>query len=121
MTPLNLPQAGRFVVDLRGGTLIRTHSQGGLYPASSGLRRQSAPAELTRLLQTKKNEQFVRCLSEKLLTYGLGRGLEYYDQCAVDRITEATAKDGYRFSTFVLAISNSEPFQKQGAKKSEDD
>jgi mono/diheme cytochrome c family protein len=79
------------------------------------------PAELTRLLQTKRNEQFVRCLSEKLLTYALGRGLEYYDQCTVDRITEVTAMDGYRFSTFVLAITNSEPFQKQGAKRSEDD
>ncbi len=41
--------SGRCCWDLRGGTLIRTHSQGVLYPASSGLRRQSAPAELTRL------------------------------------------------------------------------
>lgn len=79
------------------------------------------PAELTRLLRDKRNGQFVRCLAEKLLTYALGRGLEYYDQCAVDKITKEMAQSENRFSALVLAVANSEPFQKQGAKRGEDE
>ena len=56
------------------------------------------PAELKVLLRGKK-DQFRRCLTEKVLTYALGRGLEYYDRCAVDEILEALRKDEYRFST----------------------
>ena len=46
------------------------------------------PAELKAILKDKK-DQFSRCLTEKVLTYALGRGLEYYDRCAVDEIMEA--------------------------------
>jgi len=73
------------------------------------------PNELSRVLRQTKQDEFVRCLSEKLLTYALGRGLEYYDKCAVDKITEAVAKNDFRFSALVRAIVESEPFQNRGA------
>ena len=75
----------------------------------------NGPKELSLILREKKQLAFVRCLSEKLLTYALGRGLEYYDKCAVDKITEAVVKNDFRFSALVLAIVESEPFQKRGA------
>jgi hypothetical protein len=59
----------------------------------------------------ERREQFVECLAEKLLTYALGRGLEYYDLPAVREIRRETARGEYRFSSLVLAIVNSVPFQ----------
>ena len=58
-----------------------------------------------------------RCFTEKLLTYSLGRGLEYYDKCAVDSLTAAMAKDNYRITTLIQEIVQSEPFQKRRGKK----
>ncbi len=71
------------------------------------------PAELKRILLTAKREEFLRCLAAKLLTYALGRGLEYYDQCAVDEIARQLRRGDYRPSTLVLAVVNSVPFQMQ--------
>ncbi len=68
-------------------------------------------ADLRHLLATAKRDQFVRCVAEKLLTYALGRGLEYYDRCAVDRMVQNVAKQDYRFSSFILEITRSAPFQ----------
>ncbi|MBV9401252.1 MAG: DUF1592 domain-containing protein [Bryobacterales bacterium] len=59
----------------------------------------------------KHPEQFVRTVSEKMLTYGLGRGLEYYDMPAVRMIEQSAAEDDYRFSALVMAIVKSTPFQ----------
>ncbi len=56
-------------------------------------------------------EQFVTTLTEKLLTYALGRGIEHYDAPAVRAILEDAARDDYRFSSLVLGIVNSTPFQ----------
>jgi hypothetical protein len=80
-----------------------------------GGRSFTGPKELREILLTKR-EQFVRCLAEKLLTYGLGRGLEYYDRCAVNEIVAASEKQDYKFSSLVLAIVHSDPFQKRRAK-----
>ena len=66
--------------------------------------------ELIGILKTR-TKQFSRCLTEKLLTYAIGRGLEYYDRCAVDKILTTHAADGYRFSTLISQIVLSEPFQ----------
>ncbi len=71
----------------------------------------NGPAELKRLLLTEKKGEFVRCLTRKMLTYALGRGLEYYDQCAVDTIAKNLAKDNYKFQSLVLEIVKSTPFQ----------
>jgi hypothetical protein len=73
------------------------------------------PADLKVILKEKK-DLFSRCLTEKLLTYALGRGLEYYDRPAVDRIVAAAAHDGYRFSTLVIEIARSDPFRLRRGK-----
>ncbi len=52
-----------------------------------------------------------RCLTEKLMTYALGRGLERYDNRAVEQIQKATAADGYRFQNLIFEIVRSLPFQ----------
>lgn len=70
----------------------------------------SGPAELQRLLLARK-DQFRRCLAEKLLTYALGRGLEYYDRCAVDEICRRTADRGDRLSVLLAEIVKSRPFR----------
>ena len=69
---------------------------------------------LKKVLQTN-NELFIRCVTEKMLTYALGRGLEYYDRRPVDRIIEAMEKKNYSFSSLVLEIVRSDPFQKRTA------
>jgi hypothetical protein len=73
------------------------------------------PEALRKLLVARK-EQFVRCLTEKLLTYALGRGLEYYDQCTVDEIVKKVKAADYRFSALVLEIVRSNPFLKKGSR-----
>ena len=67
------------------------------------------PAELKAILRGKK-DQFRRCLAEKVLTYALGRGLEYYDRCAVDEILDALRKDDDRFATLIVGVAKSGPF-----------
>lgn len=66
--------------------------------------------ELIAILKGR-SKQFSRCLAEKLMTYAIGRGLEYYDRCAVDKILDTHAADSYRFSTLITQIVLSEPFQ----------
>jgi hypothetical protein len=56
-------------------------------------------------------DDFVRCLTEKLLTYALGRGLERYDGPTVKEIAGRVAASEYRFSSLVLEIVKSMPFQ----------
>jgi hypothetical protein len=69
--------------------------------------------ELTRILAKTKRSDFTRCLSEKMLTYALGRGLEFYDKCAVDEISKKLRRGGYRFSALVRAVVDSVPFQER--------
>jgi len=78
----------------------------------------NGPAQLRQVLLSKA-DQFRRCFVEKLLTYALGRGLEYYDKCAVDEIVAATKANQDRFSAVVLGIVKSDPFQKRKGKRSE--
>jgi hypothetical protein len=56
-------------------------------------------------------ELFVNTLAEKLLIYGLGRGLESYDGAAVRKIARDARANNYRFSALILGIVNSTPFQ----------
>jgi hypothetical protein len=70
------------------------------------------PGQLKAILKGKSQE-FTRCLTEKLLTYALGRGLESSDDCVVARIAEAVARDEHRFSRLVIAIVNSAPFRRR--------
>ena len=66
-----------------------------------------------------KSDQFRRCFAEKILTFALGRGLEYYDKCALDDIVGRGRGSQDRFSAYVLAVVTSDPFQKRKGKRSE--
>jgi hypothetical protein len=70
------------------------------------------PKALKAILKSRDRE-FVRCLAEKMLTFSLGRGLDYHDACAVDRIVAAMAEHNNTFSTLVWEIVRSDPFQKR--------
>lgn len=72
------------------------------------------PAELKTILREKK-ELFSRGLADKMLTYALGRGLEYYDKCALDNIVDALDRNGDRFSVLMTEVVKSEPFQMRTA------
>jgi hypothetical protein len=78
----------------------------------------SGPAELRKVL-VGKSDLFRRCLAEKMLTFALGRGLEYYDKCALDEIVGSTKTNGDRFSALVLAVVKSDAFHKRKGKRSE--
>ncbi len=69
--------------------------------------------ELQETVKTKMKDQFVRCMTEKMLIYALGRGLEYFDECSVDKILAEIEPGGYRFSDLVIAIATSDPFVKR--------
>ena len=69
----------------------------------------NGPAELRQILLSRR-EEFVGVVAEKLLTYALGRGLEYYDQPAVRKIIMEAAPD-YHWSSMILGIVKSPPFQ----------
>ncbi len=72
--------------------------------------------ELKSLLVNQRRDQFVRCLTEKVMIYALGRGIEYYDKCAIDKImVELQAKD-FRFAYLIAGIVESQPFQSQGER-----
>ena len=59
-------------------------------------------------------DDFARGLTEKMLTYALGRGMERYDRRTVREIAQKVAEQDYRFSSLVLEIVNSLPFQMRG-------
>jgi hypothetical protein len=80
----------------------------GKMPDGSNFR---GPAELKKSLLASHRDEYLTTLTSKLLTYALGRGLEYYDMPAVRSITRQAAKDDYRVSALVTAIVQSTPFQ----------
>ena len=61
-------------------------------------------------------EIFVGVMTEKMLTYALGRGLEYYDMPAVRKIVRDAKSKDFRFSSIVLGIARGTPFQMKEAK-----
>ena len=64
-----------------------------------------------RSVLVSRSDRFVATMTEKLLTYALGRGLEFYDMPAVRAITREAARDDHRFSSLVLGVVHSMPFQ----------
>ena len=68
------------------------------------------PVELASVLRGKQCE-FGECLAEKMLTYAMGRGLEFYDRCATDKIVAALKQQDFKFSVLVTEIAKSEPFR----------
>ncbi|HYR84217.1 MAG TPA: DUF1592 domain-containing protein [Terriglobia bacterium] len=70
----------------------------------------SGPVGLRQAL-LRYSPQFVRMVTEKLMTYGLGRGVEYYDMPVIRSIARDASKNNNRFSSIVLGIVKSAPFQ----------
>jgi hypothetical protein len=68
------------------------------------------PAALGRALVARQ-ELFVRAVTDKLLTYAIGRQMEYYDRAAIRAIVRSAAADDYRWSSTILTIVRSAPFQ----------
>ena len=62
-----------------------------------------------------QGDQYVRTVAEKLLTYALGRGLEYYDAPVVRKLVADLKSQNYRWSSLILGIVSSEPFQMRTA------
>jgi hypothetical protein len=91
----------------------RTVEEGGAVDASGQLvdgTQVDGPVTLRQALM-RHPEQFVGTLTEKLMTFALGRGLEYYDMPVVRAISKEAAGEGYRFSAIVAGIVKSGPFQ----------
>ena len=92
----------------------RDTSEAGLPIDASGTMPSGArfdgPAGLRNNLLSR-GEEFAGAVTEKLLAYALGRGLEYHDQPSVRQILRDGAPDDYRWSSIVLGIVKSAPFQ----------
>lgn len=90
--------------DREAGTVI---DASGVMPGGHVL---TGPADLREAL-VEKPEQFVRTLIEKLMAYGLGRGIEYQDMPVIRAIAREAAAQDYRFSAIILGIIESDQFQ----------
>jgi hypothetical protein len=91
----------------------RTKEAAGMVDASGQLADGTpvdGPVALRKAL-LRHPEQFVRTMTEKMLTYALGRGLEYYDMPVVRSVARDAAAQNFRFSSIVLGIVRSTPFQ----------
>ncbi len=88
-------------IDVSGGL-----PDGSVFEGVSGLER----AVLSR------PELFATTFTEKLLTYALGRGVEYYDAPAVRKIVRDARKNEFRFSSFILGMVGGTPFQMRRAQ-----
>jgi hypothetical protein len=91
----------------------RTREAGGQIDASAELPDGTMVSGVASLRQAlvSRPEVFVTTMSEKMLTYALGRGLTYRDMPAVRKIVADAARHDYRFSAIVLGVVNSVPFQ----------
>jgi len=100
----------------------RTTSEAGNPVDASGVLpngvKFNGPAELRKVLLSHP-EQFANTVTDRLLTYALGRGIEYYDQPAIRKITGEAASNNYRWSSLILGIVNSTPFQMRISKPQE--
>lgn len=69
--------------------------------------------ELKKILASSRKQDFYRCLTEKMLTYAIGRGVEYYDAPTVNSIMSQLSKEGGGMKDLIYAIVESVPFQKR--------
>lgn len=70
-----------------------------------------SPAALAKIIATDKRGEFLNCVATKILTFALGRGLDYYDTPAVQQIITRANQRELRFSAFIHAVTESLPFQ----------
>jgi hypothetical protein len=73
----------------------------------------AGPGDLKSIILAKR-EDFVRCITEKMLTYALGRGIEYYDRPTIEKIVGAMPGQEYKIQSLIREIVLSEPFLKRG-------
>jgi hypothetical protein len=78
----------------------------------------SGPVALRQMITSRPNV-FAGVVTERMLTYALGRGLEYYDMPVVRKIVRDAAAQNYRFSALVMGVVNSVPFQMKMKKAPE--
>jgi hypothetical protein len=100
----------------------RTKEARGVGVDASGRLADGTPVDgpvALRMALVKHPEQFVRTMTEKLLTYGLGRGIESCDMPAVRAIARDAARQNYRFSALIMGIVKSTPFQMKKAHDGE--
>jgi hypothetical protein len=64
----------------------------------------------------ERPELFARTVAEKLLTYAVGRGMQHHDGPAIRKIVRHAEQDGFRFSSLILGIVQSDPFQRRQSK-----
>jgi hypothetical protein len=91
----------------------RTHDAGHPIDASTRLSDGTAvdgAADLRAALLSRQRV-LVSTVVEKLMTYALGRGLQYYDMPAIRAVVDGAESRNYRFSSIILGIVNSSPFQ----------
>ncbi len=69
--------------------------------------------DLKTIIKRDHRDDFYRCVAQKMLTYALGRGLEYYDEHAVDTIVAGLDEQDGKFSALVTGVVNSAPFQRE--------
>lgn len=74
-------------------------------------------AELKKILATERRQDFYRCLSEKLLTYALGRGVEYYDTLTVDKLVADLEQSGGDLRGLLRGVVESAPFQRRRSQQ----
>jgi len=80
----------------------------------------NGPDDLRRALVERPDHQFVHALTENLMTYALGRSLDYRDMPTVRRIVKKAAADDYRFKSIVLGVVSSDAFRKREAEGASD-
>ena len=73
------------------------------------------PEDLRRALVDRPDHQFMQAFTENLMTYALGRGLDYRDMPTVRRIVRQSVADDYRFKSIVLGVVSSDAFRKREA------
>lgn len=82
-----------------------------------GGRSFDGAAELMQILSDDRKHEFSVCLTKKLLTYALGRGLVSYDRCTINDAVASLREHDYRFSSLVRSIVTSAPFTMREAKR----
>ena len=100
----NFDAVGRWRPQMPGGTVI---DASGTMPDGTAF---DGPAELRGLL-VRNTEQLATVVAEKLLTYALGRGIEYYDAPSVRQIVRGSAADDYGLASLVVGVVRSTPFR----------
>ncbi|CAN5428370.1 DUF1592 domain-containing protein [soil metagenome] len=76
----------------------------------------AGPSQLKGILLQNK-DQFIHTLADRLLTYGIGRGMDASDSCHLTTITQTAKANGYRFQSLIVAVVQSDPFRKRSSEK----